>query len=475
MEEMADNSTQRRLQRALRHVSDYWIPPNPKTLNKIQEGLRRGAYELDLGFLIQDLKSDLALFTYCIKELTTNPRYNQHRDQSKSDPIDLLHSAGIRCLRDILNTDAKSISRHSLESAGQAQIDQLQANLVTVSAVEALAPKFEIDSLAGFTAAALRQLGLTLIAWNYPTVFRRAFQEISPSRSLDLVISERLGYSPRLLAATLIYSWGLEGSFIFSVDDDKHTGEAVETLCMAGEALARANNPERYPSAEDDWKVAQQLLHSELQAEDIHNIKQLVKQYSDDYLELSSSSFRRIQKFDPEKFIKASKEDYLAAKNPYIRTCPPKTRKLLTDYYSALDPERVQPENLKQLVKRVMPISGFSGGAIYTLDPGLNKLIPRIRFGTIELLQVREVSYSSYSDDIISIAFDTQSPLIDSQNSANGINLCRAAAAFGTSFRVGVIYLEYPEDYMISDQEADPLNVFKAFRQAVNDSLNLAL
>lgn len=52
----------RRLLRASQYVQKQWLPVNRDLLKKIQIGLDDGVYELDLSFLIDDIKLDHGLF-----------------------------------------------------------------------------------------------------------------------------------------------------------------------------------------------------------------------------------------------------------------------------------------------------------------------------------------------------------------------------------------------------------------------------
>ncbi len=52
-----------KLSRALNKVSRAWFPANPTTVSKLLDGLEKGAYDLDIDFLITEIQSDFALYT----------------------------------------------------------------------------------------------------------------------------------------------------------------------------------------------------------------------------------------------------------------------------------------------------------------------------------------------------------------------------------------------------------------------------
>ena len=58
------------LRRAVQHVSNLWFPVNPDLLLRVRKSLNEGRYDLDVDFLIEDLRPDLALFTHCIRSLS---------------------------------------------------------------------------------------------------------------------------------------------------------------------------------------------------------------------------------------------------------------------------------------------------------------------------------------------------------------------------------------------------------------------
>jgi hypothetical protein len=206
-ESLSSNDSQRgsarHLERALRHVSDYWFPVNPVLLKKIKDGFLDGRYELDIDFLVEDLKADFSLFTYCLRELCRTAE----AQENSPNPVSMMRNAGLPRLREILCVDQGKISRHATEGHHNSQLQCFETAMISASAAELLAEANGIESELGFATALLRQLGRTLIAWNYPTVYRRALHGAREGEDLDLTLSQALGFSPVLLAATLLRQW----------------------------------------------------------------------------------------------------------------------------------------------------------------------------------------------------------------------------------------------------------------------------
>ena len=162
------------LERAVQHVSDGWIPPQFDVLSRIQDRFAAGDYENDRGQLIGDLKGDVSLYLYCLKELSalsevgpgSAERTDSLRQKPANTPVELLYGADIEDLQRILNRSLQAISLHSFEEINKFQVLRYRESLLSASASEVLTESLSVDPEIGFSCALLRQLGLALIAWN---------------------------------------------------------------------------------------------------------------------------------------------------------------------------------------------------------------------------------------------------------------------------------------------------------------------
>ncbi|HPN73314.1 MAG TPA: HD domain-containing phosphohydrolase, partial [Candidatus Omnitrophota bacterium] len=93
----------------------------------------------------------------------------------------------------------------------------------------------------GFLSALLRQLGITLVAWNYPAAFDRALKSVTSTQPLTTVLSSMLGFSPELLAASLVRQWGGSSELIYVVGGEtaltKDEYERVKEHSVTGAAI----------------------------------------------------------------------------------------------------------------------------------------------------------------------------------------------------------------------------------------------
>ena len=137
-------SPQESLERALRHVSQGWLPPQAEVLDKVRARLEKGEYENNRKALTDDLKEDFALFTYCLKELSTllnsnslSPRINvvSHQDSggTRLSPMEVLELCSLDDFKKILETPAHQISPHNSASMNEFQTLRLRETALSAT------------------------------------------------------------------------------------------------------------------------------------------------------------------------------------------------------------------------------------------------------------------------------------------------------------------------------------------------------
>lgn len=482
------NVTKRRIEKACEYVSDLWFPVNSELLAKIKLGVRGGVYDLDPESLITAVSSDFSLYMYCLRELLQMMKKEGISTPPLANPIEVLRQGGLERLKTILTVEEKTISKHSFEAIDEHQTLRLTETMVSASAAQTLAESFQIDEETGYSAALLRQLGHTLIAWNYPGVYKDALVHVDRENSLDTLIAEQLGFSPTLLAIRLLVSWGIpvefcEAVFLF---DDEETEENEETvihnilggtlskLCCVGEALARANQPEIYPNAKFDWEVAQNEIKNRLGKDGILHIQEALYDNLENYLTFMPELFNGALILDPELHLAEHERDIISARNPYISLCDPTLKGKLSALYINLPQGVISERSINELVKNIIPLAKFSGGYIYSVDPGISMLVPQTRFGKAHLKEAKAVDYSLVvsEGDSVSVAFRSSEPVIEYGLSNEQELIVGITGLIGQSNRVGVLYLEVPQS-VYSENERAKLNEFKAFTRTITDCLNL--
>ena len=476
----------KRLKRACQHVSDLWFPVNGALLAKIRDGLRTGAYERDIELLLGEVKSDLSLFTYCLRELSKLLKQEQAAVGSLANPIEFLRNAGLQRLRKILDVNENTVSRHALVTMSSFQKVRLEEALVSASTAEVLATDAGLDPVVGFSAAILRQLGHTLIAWNYPTVYQRALGSLKRGTDLDVEIARVLGFTPSVLAGAIIQEWGIHPELKsvvtaeVPVDEDAIGSEVpaiaqtLTTICKVGEALARANHPDTYPTALEDWRFAKSEITQRIGEEGLSAIKERFAESCISYVELVPQVFRGGMILDPEVQVLKHRQGTLLDHNPYVAQCQPDLRARLQELYERIAAGPVDKTNIRVLTHEIIPAAGFRGGCVYTVDPANRILIPQLEMKPVRMRRVAAVPFRDFDDsgDVIATAFQCNAPiaqhLLEPREGVGGF----IAGVLGFSQRVGVLYLELPED-AVDDAEANYTVHFKAIAQALNDALGL--
>ncbi|MCB0354806.1 MAG: hypothetical protein KDD64_14825 [Bdellovibrionales bacterium] len=478
--------SEKRLERAVEHVSDYWFPANPKLVDKIRTQLQDDIQTPDQFLdILATLKQDFSLFLFVFRELVTLVKREDSNVQVKLNPIELMQWAGAERLIQVFDQHGGVISRHRYEDSDTLQVGRIQEMFVSTSCAELLADSYHLDSEAAFSSAVVRQFGHALIAWNYPGIYQESVSQLNPGESLDLRIAQKLGFSPALLALRVMNSWGVEDSYgatlgleVPEYKSEEHyildaMGSTLAELCRVGECLARATQGERYPDARDNWFVAASEIESRLGDTGLKRIQDRVFEVTGTFVEIAPEIFD-LGLHDRYGTQIEETRIFEVEGNPFLDHCLPNVARRILDVYREIQAADASEGTLKQLIFEVVPAAKFQGGVVYTADPGLMHLMPQMEFGDVELRQIRAIDYSIVlSDaDMVTLAFQSVEPVVEYKMSPAGKVVTAMAGMFGRSQKVGVLYLEIPEavaDFMRDDHVIH----FQAIRHLLNDCLGL--
>ena len=486
---MAVTSADQLLDHAYRHVTSNWLPPQSEVLEKIRSGFDDGRYETGKNYLYEDLKQDISLFVYCLRELLVLAE-NEKRGAAPAqhDPLQLFEQAPLPTLRAILLKPGEEISKHRAADMNEAQALRVRESMLSASTAEVLAEAKQVKGEFAFSCALLRQLGLCLIAWNYPRIYSRALEKLNGGESLDASIKRALGFSPSLLGLTIARKWGLKDEFLVGMGDKRKLlfgassgeremllGETLAKICEVGEAFARANDPEHYPTAPSDWQTAQEAIASWLGPTGLEIVYSRAKETLRSYVNITPLFGQLTEpKHLSDRITSSQYSARLIEKNTYLRHLPEELRQKLRSFYLRFQPNKILKSNITYFAEQLAPEAGFNCGCIYLLDPERLVLSPAVKIGkpSPELLREVKVSSSLAGYDLIASAFSLKTPLHE-EKAAGGFRKTRIAAALGQASRVGVLYLEAGAvgepgpDY-------DPGAAFRALRQCLCDCLNLS-
>mgnify|MGYP006274915549 CR=1 FL=1 len=481
--------SERRLDKASKHVTSLWFPVNPETLASIREHFTTGSFNNDPERLLDMLKTDFALFTFLVKELVPVAlEYNVSNDVV-NNPMELLRWAGVARIKAIISDDALLPSNHLFQELEPFQAERLRETAIIASTAEVLSEKNNLDPETGFCRGVIREIGLNLIAWNYPTLYARVLKNLTAAKSLDEELTTELGFSPSLLAMRVLRP--RSGDVASDMDAMKQTWATYDRLCEVGEALARAENPNTYPSAENDWKLASEYLEKTVGTQAIDLIKNRAIEHSREYERTLAGSFHSLAEFSPEKKVQHHKRQESARGNRYLSQCPPEIQKALRNLYAEISGEDSPRAALEMLFQAIIPQAGFTGGCVFVVDPSSFALTPRTKFGKVRLRVIEQValrhslqnegdedklgvlmSKPSVESDSAATALSCAHPVIERHDEIEESSFTGMYGSLGESRKIGVLYLEAPAGTTI-EADSQSVGTFKAVRQALSDALRL--
>ncbi|MBN8550052.1 MAG: HDOD domain-containing protein [Deltaproteobacteria bacterium] len=482
---------------AYRYVSDAWFPINPTLLTKIQDNLYAGSYDHNRESLLTDLKQDCALYLYCLRRLSEMTAGQSDNGSFAFSPQQLLKDSPLALFRAVLAVQAHGVSTHHEEETKPEHASCCERAVISATTAEALSESFELDEIDAYSCALLRQLGITLIAWNYPHVYSRVMATLPAGESPDELLGKMLGFSPQLLALTLARAWklspeilvamGSESAAVESAEEAKRIGKigaALSKVCAIGEAFASSlqESPETPQARHEE---AMQEILSRLGPAGVSYIQKLVRSN----LRLFARSHPVLSKWsEPEPLAESSespppkspREDELHAKelmerNLYLKRCSAEERQEFELLYSSLDPSSISKNSLDILRSRIIPRFGFERGCIYLIDPDSMMLIPRLPLGSAALMDYQAVKFSTSDSafDPIIAAFSSKNPSIEEKLDEHRNKVFYLAGSLGELQRAGVLYLELGQEQLESRRHTNPLIAFKAIRHALGDILAL--
>jgi hypothetical protein len=482
------SSSDKRLDRAVHHVSALWFPINPSVLRTIREGLERGSYNSDISPLIDELKKDFALFTYVVKELLPVATKEKVPKTLSENPIQLMRWAGLEKLTPILGTQNEPPSTHQLESCASFQSNRLRETAIIASTAEVLSKSQNLDPEMGFSHGVIREIGLNLIAWNYPSLYARVVKSLTPRTTVDEELTKELGFSPAVLAMRILRPCA-EQSPRQGSQKEEDPWETYESLCQIGEALAHAGNPETYPSAQNDWRRANDYITKFLGDDGVDLIRARAIEHTEHYKSTLPGTFASLASFNPINALERHKLGSRASENQYLRHCPPAVQAALQSLYSEMPSGNVSKEAIEQLVKKIIPQAGFTGGCVFLVDPSQMSLLPLSVIGSVRLRRLGKINLKTapgsamaglIADNITTslhatgdpalVAFNCSQPLIEREGTEIIESTAGIYSSLGTKRRIGVLYLEAPED-KVGLSDSSTVKTFKALRQALCDAL----
>ncbi len=481
-----------KLEKAYSLVDTHWFPYDRNILNELNSKIKDEA--VDRQDLLTLIKKDVSLFLLCLKEVISTNVKPVFKTESPTI-AKILEEATLEQIKNsIIAIKSRTIS-HSVGASSKIQKQRLSEMIVSSQAANKLTEgELAINEIA-FSCSLMRQLGLTLIAWNYPRIFEKTIGKSQSKDSLDSEFADILGFSPVMLGSTVLEKWGLPSFYIKAISDRgtlrkvkphdsiveyrKDLFSRVSNICAAGEALARATNPTLYSTAEEDIELASEFIEGFLGKEGVLTIIASVREsltalsleippllLSDGQQELGQSIKNNIQ------------GNALIKNNPYLSSLPPKLHGRVSKLYQDVIPCNPPYASVSLYAKEIFPITGFSVLHVYLYDPFERKLFPSLVLGKSKLLLPKSVYLKTHAGqyDILVEALETKAPIKNTQFIGKAEEITVLASSLGDLSTVGVVYMELLQseyEKVATNTELDSLRYFKSLKILLSDCLGL--
>lgn len=460
--------------KTLATLAQGWMPVNPQLLNEIQAKLKDGAYRRDRELLVGDIKQDPGLFVQSVRKMAQLPEV----PAGDLNPLQVLRSLEDEKLTLLLGTPESQLSPHRFHDLSKSQALRAQQTLLNTQAAQAIAGKVQVSADDAFTAATFRELGLSLIAWNYPSIYARALGTFrTKGSSIDTQLKTMLGLSPAEIGLKFANDGGLSSGIKAALKNAASgampSGEpasgamALPWVCDAAELFAQSRDPDHYPQAREQWEQARSKMPVAFD-------DSLVQQVEANVAEALSHSYSKTPSVFVSTFAKqhcdqpeTEASERVVHSNGYVLRCPEHIRASFEEVYRNLELGKISLDAVRLLVDTVVPKTGFVRGCLFLLDQNNGKLKPALRIGDRVL-----DAYAAMSDTngVIESSLYSSVPFKKFGYGLDGEETAYICGSINNKAYPGVLFMELTAKAS-ADPEHDALLYFHAVRATINDCL----
>jgi hypothetical protein len=459
-----------------------WFPPNPQVVAKLQTRFGQGLYRGNPDALISDLKADLSLIALCIRRLSDLASRRDEKYVVPDNPVDLIRAADYEDLRSVLCLREEDLSLHRLMDMSQSQAQVLRQMTISAWAAGEICTSDQLPEDLGYVTAMMRQLGLTLIAWNYPHIYDRARFGLKAGESFETKLTTSLGFSPAGLAITMGRKWRLPpvvraavGDTQVAIEDSSLVSMAQQLAhdCRLGESLARAAGGEEAAVGRGvAWEDARNEIIARIGDSGMGVLREKIAAACETYINYASHLFPaprwETAHTPPENEVGMQ----LYSRNVHVSECSAQVRKAIERVYRSLDGKVASKEVIRSVGREIIPLAGFPQGCVYIADSTAGALVPRLAIGTAKLSSYKNILYSHGGTHPVVVAFRGNTPVTVENEISEGRKFGYIAGVLGTAQRSGVLYLEIAEA-LLNQWGSNTQARFKAIQQLICDCLNL--
>lgn len=462
-----DFEAERRREGTITHLSRTWFPARAEALEVINRRAEDGTYSATPTLLIEDLKNDLALCGKVISALTPDADSERYF----LSPLEDLQNMSVEEIIHLLPKSLASLSPHRFERASTALKSVVNCSITSSLATETFARTAAERGVAvtetnAFSCSLLRQLGLNLLAWNYPSILFRVLKN-TPSDRIDQALKSAFGFSPLSLGSELARRWRIEPAMRATLEPlapyQKH--EPLRDVCELGDLFGQKQHKAIFPAAAKEWEERKEYLKHLIGTESTKEIEERVEAVVEQHL---MSLFRTEPKTLNASFSvlrPSTPSPAIWSVNPFLKDLPVELHREYESIYENLERADKNVAALKGLTDRAIPASGFARGVICLEEVETETLKPAIPIG----LKSGEGRALKSLLITASEARESSIPMMQEEVSAQG-RVRRISGAFRANTRRGVLVLELNSS-AAADPKRDNVLLFKAARACLERCL----
>lgn len=454
------------------YLSQGWMPTNSEVLTSLIAKVKNGTFENNRKGLVTEIKKDISILSFLMKELTVDEEFVQN-------PIKLIEVAPISVISESLDKAAEVVNSFSLNQTLKPQALRIKQSLISCSAAEMMAKSRGLDSDMAYSAAVIRQMGLNLVAWNYPRIYGKALAQLPTSQEdIETMLHRWLGFSPRQIASSLTIcspSPDMKIALGLEDNDSDSLGKAIAEISDLAESFAQANDPENFPGQTRRWKTIEHSLQMYLGPKATTLIQDRVKSFGNIYASVPHSGIDTPLSLEINLEVANRKQaDIYISQNPAACKINSDLQTKIKKMYTLVRPNEVSPEALQILILDCIPSAGFKRGCVFLYDQEHQMLIPKLKIGDRSLEEYKGVHArgSIEGDNAVLEALQSSVPIKKESTVIFGERASVVAGLIGNNEKSGVLYLEMSEE-LEQAGGFEPVQRFKALRNCLNHCLNL--
>lgn len=474
-------SVTERLRSALDQLTGAWAPVNSKILRDLKElaGSKGAVSDEVTQKLLQEAKRDLPLFMFLAKQ---SAPFEAGKEDIADDFVSQMLKSPTALSETIRLVDERGISNHNFHAMERVQAQSIKHGLVACTAAQTLALKAGLDGDAAFSASAMRQFSLNLLAWNFPRIYSSSLQGASKMKeSLEASLGRTLGYNPRTFAARFSQQYNISNvtrDIVAKTGPTPLDAVSIASVCEAGELFAALYTPELGSGARKRLRELNDHVDRVVGPEGFRILHAQCKESLNVYSELDPHEFNVSEQAIGLASTKQSSTvgwHHLLSENTYVGKCPQDIQELFRAVYKYVKPNGASPEAVQILASLLIPRAGFTQGCVFLADDDTYALSPKLRIGPAPLTRYRVRSpENATAATILSESFFCTFPVRERNSYMFGELVSYVCCAFGKNQRSGVLYLEMT-DARGDRPDDETLLIVKAIRHCLNDCLAVSL